>query len=184
MKKILSIAVSTLFLALTYTGCSQEQMAAFQKNDQEPQYSLLNLFDSFPALHSAVESIDSQKLNDGLGDMMINGYETPEFLRDAVQLVQAPFLVPMINELHGVLKVMMDRTPVHYDDPTNDDGGYYDATNGSIDRLAQFYAALETVVDNTDLSADILDIATQVVDYLVDTKTPAEIEEDMGNMMK
>jgi len=29
MKKILSIAVSTLFLALTYTGCSQEQMAAF-----------------------------------------------------------------------------------------------------------------------------------------------------------
>jgi len=116
--------------------------------------------------------------------MMINGYETPEFLRDAVQLVQAPFLVPMINELHGVLKVMMDRTPVHYDDPTNDDGGYYDATNGSIDRLAQFYAALETVVDNTDLSADILDIATQVVDYLVDTKTPAEIEEDMGNMMK
>ncbi len=184
MKKILSIAISALFVALTYTGCSQQQMAAFQKNDQEPEYSLLKLFDGFPALHSAVESIDSQKLNDGLGDMMVNGYETPEFLRDAVQLVQAPFLVPMINELHGLLTIAMDTTPVHYDDPTNNDGGYYDSTNGSIDRLAQFYAAIETVVDNTDLSADILDIATQVVDYLVDTKTPAEIEEDMGNMMK
>lgn len=185
MKKILFVLMSALFAMSIYTGCSKSQMAGFQANDQEPAYSLLRLFEGFPALNSLVESLDSQKLNEGLGDMMINGYETPLFLRDAVGLVEAPFLVPMINELHGVLNIMMDRANVyHYDDPDNSDGGYYDSTNGSIDRLAQFYAALDMVVTNTNLGGDVLAIAEQVVDYLVTEKNPREIESDMGNMMK
>ncbi len=185
MKKILSIAISTILTMLIYTGCSKDQLANFQKNDQEPEYNLLKLFDGFPALHSAIDSLDTQRLNDALGDMMVNGYETPQFLRDAVGLVEAPFLVPMIGELHGLLKLTMDTTSAHYICPDgHHDGGYYDATDGSIDRLANFYAALDQVVSNTDLSSDILAMASQVVDYLVDTKTPAEIEEDMGNMMK
>ncbi len=182
MKKLLIVTMSMIITALVYTGCSRDQMAAFQQNDQEPEYSLLNLFDGFPALNSLVSSIDSQKLNDGLGDMIINGYETPLFLRDAAGLVEAPFLIPMINELHGMLKLAMDTNTVHYDDPSNNDGGFYDSND--IDRLGNFYGAIDQVAGSTDLSADILDMATQVVDYLVKTKDPAEIEEDMGNMMK
>ncbi len=182
MKKILSAVISTVLLLVMNSGCSRDQMAAFQQNDQEPAYNLLKLFDGFPALHSAIDSLDSQKLNDSLGDMLINGYDTPQFLRDASDLVQAPFLVPMIGELHGMLKLMMDTNDYHYKDSGQADKGYYDGT--SIDRLANFYSALDQVVDNTELSGDILAMASQVVDYLVNEKDPAEIEENMGNMMK
>ncbi len=187
MKKILSAVISSMLMMVIYTGCSKDQMAAFQKNDQEPEYNLLKLFDGFPALHSAIDSLDSQRLNDSLGDMLVNGYDTPQFLRDASGLVQAPFLVPMIGELHGILRIMMDTVDYHYKDSGQADKGFYDGTD--IDRLANFYSALDQVVDNTELSGDILAMATQVVDYLVDTKTQtpaelAELESDMGNMMK
>lgn len=182
MNKFISLAISIMLLLVIGSGCSKQQLASFQKNDQEPQYNLLKLFDGFPALKSAIDSLDSQRLNDALGDMLINGFETPLFLRDAADLVQAPFLVPMIGELHGLLKIMMDTADYHYKDPGQADQGYYDNTN--VDRLAQFYSALDQVADNTNLSSDILAMASQVVDYMVNEKDPAEIESDMGSMMK
>ncbi len=190
MKKILSIAISVVLTLLIYTGCSQEQLADFQQNDEESPYNLLSLFEGFPVLNSAIGTIDSQRLNDALGDLINNGYEPAQFLRDATGLVGAPFLTSMIGELDNILKLLMNTTSAHYICPSGDnDGGFYDATNSSIDRLAEFYAALDQVVDNTELSGDILAIATQLVDYLVDTKTDtpehrAKLESDMANMMK
>jgi hypothetical protein len=184
MKKFISVVISALLLLVINAGCSQKQLGSFQVNDQEPQYNLLKLFDGFPALHSAIDTLDSQKLNDSLGDMLVNGYETPQFLRDAADLVQAPFLVPMIGELHGLLDIMMDTADYHYKDSGKADKGFYDGTDGSIDRLGQFYSALDQVVDNTELSRDVLAMAGRVVDYMINEKDPADIEEDMGNMMK
>ncbi|MBP7735230.1 MAG: hypothetical protein KA369_04585 [Spirochaetes bacterium] len=182
MNKFISIVISIMLVLVIGSGCSKKQLASFQQNDQEPQYNLLKLFDGFPALHSAIDSLDSQRLNDTLGDMLLNGFEIPLFLRDAVDLVQAPFLVPMVGELHGLLKIMMDPADYHYKDSGQADKGYYD--NTSVDRLAQFYSALDQVADNTNLSSDILAMAGQVVDYMVNEKDPVEIESDMGRMMK
>ncbi len=188
MNKILSTLISSMLVAVIYTGCSQQQMADFQKNDQEPAYNLLDLFGGFPALDSAVSTLDSQGLNNSLGDMLLNGYETPDFLRDASGLVQAPFLVPMLNEVHGLLRIMLDASDYHYKDSIKTKG-YYDETDNSIDRLGQFYSALDQVVDNTELSSDILVMATKVVDYLVEKKFDSDanstkMETDMGTMMK
>lgn len=185
MKKIIFASISAILSILLYTGCSKEQMAAFQANDQEPPYNLMHLFDNFPSLHAAVDSLDTMRLNNGLSDMIINGYDTPQFLRNASDLVKAPFLVPMLHELNSLLVIVMDQHPYHYvDTGSSKDGGFYDDTDGTLNRPACFYSAIDQVTSSTELSGDILDIATQIVDYLVKEKTPVEIEEDMSTLGK
>ena len=190
MYKFISLVITVLCLFLIHTGCSKSQMESFQINDQEPAYNLFNLFQDFPSLQSAVDSLDTQKLNDGLGDMLLEGFEIPQFLRDTVNLVEAPFLVPIIKDINGMIKIILDTTPHHYaDSPTGADGGYYDLTDSTIDRFERFYAALDRINENTEISGDVLAIAAQAVNYLVDTKLDstahrASLETDMGTLMK
>ncbi|MBP7736658.1 MAG: hypothetical protein KA369_11845 [Spirochaetes bacterium] len=190
MNKFLSLMITLFFLSLINTGCSKSQMESFQTNEQKPPYSLFDLFQNFPSLQSGVDSLDTQRLNDGLGEMILEGFEIPLFLRDTVNLVEAPFLVPMIKDINSMIKIILDTTPHHYaDSPTGADCGYYDSTDRSIDRLAQFYAALDGITENTEISGDVLAIAAQAVNYLVNTKLDshtdrAGLETDICNMMK
>lgn len=190
MNKFLSLIITILYLTLTHAGCSKSQMESFQINDPEPAYSLFNLFERFPSLQSAIDSLDTQTLNNGLGDMILNGYEVPHFLRDVVNLVEAPFLIPMINEMDGMIKIVLDTTPRHYtDSPTGADGGYYDSHKSTIDRLELFYAAMDRITENTEISGDVLVLAARLVNHLVDTKMDspddlARLETGMDTMMK
>ncbi len=183
MKRFFSLCIGVILAVGLHTGCSQDQLDQFQANDPYPPYNLLNLFDGFPSLKEAIDGLSTQRINDGLGRMLDQGIDMPEFLRIAVELVEAPFLAPMLGELGEMLGVLRDEVPSHYDHPSIDHAGFYEAgLLTASQRRDGFHGALDTVIDNTDLSGDILDIAAQVVNYLATEKSPMEIEETMGEM--
>ena len=174
-----------LLLIVTAIGCSKEKDEWFQTNDQAPPYNLLNLFDNYPSINEAINGLNTQRLNNGLARMMELGTDVPDFLRIAAELVEAPFLVPTINELSELLGVLQNEAPAQYDYPGVDHGGFYEEERGLLtmaQRTDGFYSALDVVINNTELGGDVLNIAEQVVNYLVSEKTPAEIEDTMASM--
>ncbi len=190
MRRFLTIIIGIILAAGLSTGCSKKDLEAFQRNDPYPPYNLLKLFDGFPSLKDGVDSLSTQKINYGLGRMLDLGIDMPEFLALAIELIEAgvapgdPFLTDLLGELAELLGVLRDDEPYHYDDPSDEDGGFYDGSSLTLaQRQRGFYEALDTVMNNTDMGGDVLAMAAQVVNYLATEKTPAEIEETIGEMM-
>ena len=112
---------------MMFMGCSSQNNDLFQTNDPAPPFNLLRLFDNYPSLHEAIHGLDTQRINNGLAEMLNNGTDVPEFLGLTVDMVQAPFLASMIGDLSELIGILRSEDPAHYDYPGLDQGGFYEA---------------------------------------------------------
>ncbi len=181
MKQI-KIILSIMCLLVFTVFCSEDELGDFQQNDPEPEYRLFTLLDNYPALKSAIQSIDSYKFNDLMceamnsipgdvkavmeasGDMLLNG--------------NTDMLASVRRILYRILyQDQLDRDPVS---KTRDPGyaakefPYYDLISDAIDPATD---------DRINLIKPLLAMQRKMFGYLQYKFTDEELEQVVEDLV-
>ena len=179
MKKHLQL-LATFFILFSVTLCSNDDLTNFQKNDPDPEFSLFDILDDFPALKSAVDSIDQRRFNDLLG-LAVNT-KTPE-LKDVLTRVDDLIshsdkpVTGSINSLRQILNQVINQDDYDFEPAL-------DYRNSASDNAASLFNLLDLMSErDVAISEEITSILKKVISYINDTFSDDEIEEIITDLI-
>src|SRR3990172_4239810 len=152
MKKLYVFLCSAVLIISALTGCSKSDLPDFQTNEPDPPFNIFHLFDGYPALKAAWDSVPGTTGNQVLADMMRDDIPgTSEFLSILGYLLSSansPGL-GLLDNLKGTLSLMIDPSERFYVN-NNIKTFYSDPELGGSpeDHLQNFYAFLDEITRN------------------------------------
>jgi hypothetical protein len=172
------ISYLTFFLScFILVSCSSSDLDTRQYNDPRPQYNLFHMFDNYPSLKEATDHLNADEATPKLADFMLNGSELDVFTINAGKIMSDPS-ISFVGEISKLLGIIINDDTCYYNNPS--DGGFY--ANRNTLHGKNFYQAVDTILDNTDLSYDILQIGAQVLKQLSE-KDPLDVEDTIEDVV-
>jgi hypothetical protein len=194
MKRKVAVIFCCLIMIVTLIGCSSAGDGWFQTNDKAAPFNLFHLFDHYPALNRAWDSVPGGMGNHKMAAMMHADLEgTAEFLNILSYLLERadnPGL-GMLDDLKTLLGLVQDDSERFYGNnqkgitPYEINSFYGD--EHAPDYLKYFYDFLDEIteevntLDTPGIGPSVIGIANKVTPYLL-SKTPDELEEFMEGM--
>ncbi len=194
MFKKLAFLVLVISASLIMSSCSDSKMKEFQTNDVDAPFNLFHLFDNYPSLKAAWDSVPGSTGNAKMADMLNEdipiGAEFMHILSYLMDRADDPGL-GLLGDLRTTLGLVTSTDQRLYGHSTDNAGNPIDsffATTPSADLMTDFYALLDELTNQVGgttpkMGASVMAITNKVAGYLT-TKTPEEIEDTMGDLME
>jgi hypothetical protein len=182
MKKIVLIFISFALASCIFSGCSKDKFPLFQDNNASAPFNLYHLFDDYPALKYAWDSVPGGTGNQKMAEMMQSDIPgTTEFLSIMSYLLlkaDNPGL-GLLNHLKAALNLLVDENERFYNN--SDIDSFYAKDDPSV-MMRNFYGFLDELArDVGGTTPKVHDSVTammnRVLPYLLDEKTEDEIQE-------
>jgi len=167
-----------LFSCLIFFSCSGSDLGSFQKNNPDPPYDLLHIFDDYPAINEAIYNLDSVPANEKLGDFIQNGTDLDLFCIN-ISSILSDQSISFTAEIAKILSMIIEKDICYYNNPS--DLGFY--ANSDIEHEKNFYRAIDVIMDNSDIGHDVLEILEQVLKYNRE-KDPGDIEQSIEDFIE
>ena len=179
MKKCLTcLSIITLVASLSF--CSNDDLAYFQKNEPEPEFSLFDILDDYPALRSAFDPIDQRKFNELLGKAVNdNVKEMKDVLTVVDDLISDPErpVTDSIFSLRNTLCQVINQNEIDIDP-------LFSSRNSHADYAGNLYDLWDKISEkDITISENIISILRKVVAYIRNTYSEEEIEEIMSDLI-
>jgi hypothetical protein len=194
MRKTVMMFICSLAMISTLVGCSSVGDGWFQTNDKPAPFNLFHLFDTYPALDQAWDSVPGNMGNHKMAAMMTADLDgTAEFLAILSYLMDRadnPGL-GMLDDLKTLLSIVQDDSERFYGNnqkgitPYNIHSFYGDGNAATY--LNDFYGFLDeitsevTTLSTPGIGPSVIGIANKVTPYTL-SKTPADLQKMMEEM--
>jgi hypothetical protein len=182
MKKIGYVVLCFALATLIVTGCSQEMPSQFQNNNLAAPFDLFHLFDDYPALKYAWDSVPGDVGNQKMAEMMRSDIPgTTEFLSILSYLLlkaDNPGL-GLLDNMKAALNLMVDENQRFY---SNTDIESFYAKDSPATMMRNFYGFLDELARDTGgttpkVHTSVIGIMNKVLDYLYTVKTEDDMQE-------
>ena len=167
----------TLLSCFILVSCSSSDLDTRQYNDPRPPYNLFHIFDNYPSLKEAIDHLNTDIASPKLADFISNGTELDVFTINASKIMGDPS-ISFMGEISKLLGIIINNDVCYYNNPS--DKGFY--ANRNTEHGKNFYQALDTILDNTDISYDILQIGEQILNQLSE-KDPLDVEDAIEDVV-
>ncbi|MBN2159061.1 MAG: hypothetical protein JW807_06675 [Spirochaetes bacterium] len=199
MRKLTSVSVCLFASFFIITGCSSEKEKWFQTNDPPAPFNLFHLFDNYPSLKAAWDSVPGHMGNVKMAEMMkadIPG--TAEFLSILAFLMdRADFPgLDLLDDLKAALALVSDDSERFYGNNQKwsesgteayDIHSYYGDGNADVYLSEEngFYGFLDEISRYTGgpkVGVSVIGMTNRIVKYLVDNKDAGDLQEFMDDL--
>jgi hypothetical protein len=170
--------LATLLSCFILVSCSSSDLDTRQNNDPRPPYNLFHIFDSYPSLKEAIDHLNADIATPKLADFLSNGSELDVFTINAGKIMCDPSIF-FVGEISKLLGIIINDDVCYYNNPS--DKGFY--ANRNTAHGKNFYQALDAILDNTDISYDVLQIGAQLLKQLTE-KDPLDVEDTIEDVVK
>lgn len=173
--------------ALLFAGCSSDQFAQFQQNQPDPFFNIFHLFDNYPSLKAAWDSVDGGEGNARMARFMSEDKDSASKFLDMVGYIMTRADNPGLNilpDLKGLLALLLDNSERFY---RNANIGSFYSTDPASTYLTDFFAVLDNLTTDAGgttpkMSQSVLGMNSKMLSYVL-TKTDAEIETTMNDLV-
>lgn len=182
-----------IFISFVIFSCSNAKIPDFQTNDPDAPFNIFHLFDDYPALKAAWDSVPGNRGNTLMADMLKEdiptGAEFMHILSYLLERADDPGL-GLLEDLKQTMRVMIDTDQRLYGHSGNNAGDPIDsffAKDDPVTLVNNFYSLLDEVTTGVEggalkVGASVMGMTRIILNYLL-TKSPAEIEEAMSDLM-
>jgi hypothetical protein len=195
MIKKIFFFIAAIFLSGILISCSQSSSSdnEFQTSDVSSPFNLFHLFDGYPALTAAWDSVPGTTGNVKLTEMMkedlVTGSEFMSIVSHLMDRADNPGL-GLLEDLKSTVGLVNTTSPRLYGHSSKNAGnpiGSFFATDPPEDLVNNLYSLLDEVTNDVGgttpkVSASASGMIVQILDYVV-AKSDADIEKTMNDLM-
>lgn len=194
MFKKLAFLVLVISASLIMSSCSDSKMKEFQTNDVDAPFNLFHLFDNYPSLKAAWDSVPGSTGNAKMAEMLREnlpvGAEFMKILAFLMEVGDDPGF-GLLDELKQTLAVVTNDDQYlygHSEDNSGDPINSFFAKDTPETLMNNFYSLLDEVTTDVGgttpgMGASVMGMTNKIVNYLVEEKTPAEMETTIGDLI-
>ncbi len=175
MKHLFSI-LAVSFLLVFSVSCSEDELGDFQENDPEPEYRLFTMLDAYPALRSAVGSIDAYRFNDLMCNAMNDIPDDVKAILEGVESLLSDRNTDTLSSLRRVLNRVL------YQDQIDLDPSVKTRDPGYAAKDFPYYDKLDSVIDpeteqKLNFTKPLLSMSRKMFSYLRYKFSDEELEQ-------
>ena len=185
--------ITVIFLSGIIISCSSSDTPDFQKNDKSASFNLFHLFDGYPALKAAWDSVPGVVGNSKLSDMMNEDLDTgSEFMKIVSHLMERADYpgLGLLGDLKETIGLVNNTSVRLYGHSSQNENNPLESFFGSGDPATlvnNFYSMLDEVTNDVGsttprVSASSSAMIVQILDYVL-AKNEADIETTMNDLM-
>lgn len=182
MKRFTCILLISVF-SLSVFSCKEDDLDWFQQNQPDPEYTLWSLLDDYPALKDFFVGLDQNEFNHKVAEFFESA-NTIEGLMPFLMRQMAKMLHPDQDpktDMLGKITPFIDR--IRNQDSLDKDPQYPYAGLPSNNYEA-FCGFMDAVAESDAVGAsNILGIADKIIRYMLATRSEAEVENDVEDML-
>jgi hypothetical protein len=195
IKKIFFL-ISVIFLSGIIMSCSKtfSWSDAFQTNNTAAPFDLFHLFDGYPALKAAWDSVPGKTGNEKLADMLNEDIPTgAEFMKIVAHLLDSADypgldLLDDLKETIGLVNTTGVRLYGHSGQNAGNPIGSFFANDQPADMVENFYSMLDEITNDVGgttprVSASVMGMTVKILDYVL-AKNEADIEKTMNDLIE
>ncbi len=181
MKRIL---VNILAILAIFSSCSNSDLGDFQQNDPEPEIKIFELFNDYPALNEMWENIDGRTANDYI-QATFDDYnpEMVSFFQKLAELMANSnnAMSGLFGDINEIISVLLNTDIQYHDNP--DINQFFN--NSGEDYITNLFATLDDLGSGSspDMAQSILGISRILLKYVLDEKTPSEVQDLINDYM-
>jgi hypothetical protein len=189
-KIVLTLIISASFLI---SSCSSSNLSEFQTNDKTAPFDLFHLFDGYPALKAAWDSVPGGEGNRLMAEMLRDdipvGAEFMHILSFLLERGGDPGLglLDDLKQTTGLLNDTDKRLYGHSDNNIGNPINSFFATDPPETLVNNFYSLLDEITNpvggtTPKVGASVMGMTQKILDYVL-KKDVTEIEDTMNDLM-